>query len=87
MMDKNKRCYSSSDFQYYVNKKMQEIGRLQDEIDAHNREMDSKRKEILELKQSLKTIALKGDCEKCEHKLECITTNKENINVKPIEGW
>ena len=86
-MEKNKKCYSGSDFQYYINEVAKNIGKLQEEIEEHDREMDSKRKEIKELKLKFKTMAFKGDCDKCIHKLECITTNKENINVKVDEGW
>lgn len=86
-MEKNKKCYDSYDFQNQMNKLTREIGGLQEAIEEHGREMDSKRKEILELKQRIKTMALKGDCDKCEHKLECLTTNKEGIDVKVGTGW
>ncbi len=86
-MEKNKRCYDSYDFTYEMTQLTKKMGGIQREIEEHNREMDDKRKEILELKQRIRTMAVKGDCGKCEHKLECVTTNKEVINVKVESGW
>lgn len=86
-MSENKYCYEGYAFQHQLDILLKGIGRLQDEIEEHDREMDSKRKEVKTMLLKVKTMAYKGDCEKCQHKLECITNNKEVINVKVEPGW
>ena len=82
-----KYCFEAYAFQQQMNDLMVMLSKLQEEIEEHDKEIEEKRKKFKALKEQIKTMALKGDCEKCKHRVECITTNKEKVDVKIEHGW
>jgi len=76
----SKHCYQTYEFEAQVTARMEKIAKYQ-------RVVDETTAELKKLKLELKTMAVKGDCDKCEHRLECITNNKEGVNVKVNDGW
>jgi hypothetical protein len=76
----NKYCYATYEFEAQVTARMEKIAKYQ-------RVVNETTAELKKLKLELKTMGVKGNCDQCEHRLECITNNKEGINVKVKDGW
>jgi hypothetical protein len=83
----SKYCYSGYDFQAQANEIIKAIAKEQKTLDDYEQRKLVALVQMKKYKNELKKLGHKGNCEVCEFKLECITNNKENINVKTNDGW
>jgi hypothetical protein len=67
-----KLCYYEQEFQERVRQTIACIRDIQED-------MEENKLRLMKYKKELKTNALKGDCDKCKHRMECITNEREEI--------
>lgn len=83
-----KHCLLANQFQQAVDNILRAMAREQEIMLEYELKMNVAKGAVDKYKLELNRLTLKGDCDKCIHKLEC-TTNGELLTIKKEnqDGW